>query len=146
MRNLPDDRQIYVSSRLWHEIYSKVNLPPFIFALHEGIDLSKYGDGLKKFYFTFIIVTPADKVNQAYTHYDKKERSADIAIAIPYDQAEKASESELIKLMEQAYLQGIDQLHQLRLKGEFDICAFRKDVEAIFSVDNWYELAMEPSH
>lgn len=144
MRNLPDERQIYVSSRLWHEIHPKVDLRPFIFGLHEGIDLSKYGEGLKKFYFTFIIVTPADKVNRPYTHYSRKEKAIDIAVAIPYEKAETATEEELIKMMEQAYLEGID-LIGTRIKRDFDVAAFRKDVEAIFAEDKWYERVIEPS-
>lgn len=138
MRDLPDDRQIYISSRLWHEIYEKVNLLPFIFVLHENIAFSKYGSGLKKFYFTFIIVPPTDKVDQPYVHFSKKERTADIAVAIPYDQAVSASGLELIKLMEKAYLEGID-LIGTRVKKDFDAAQFRKDVEAIFSVESWYE-------
>lgn len=145
MRNLPDERQIYVSSRLWHEIHPKVNLLPFIFGLHESIDLSKYGDALKKFYFTFIIVRPTDIVNQPYTHYSRKHKSIDIAVAIPYEEANLATGEEVIKLMEQAYLEGIN-LIGTRVKRDFDVAAFRKDVEAIFAEDNWYERVMEPSH
>ncbi len=141
MKELLDDRQIYISSRLWHEIYPKVDLTPFIFTLHEGIDLSKYGEGIKKFYFTFIIVKPDDKINLPYTHYSKNKEEVDIAIEIPYERAQKASEIELIQLMEEAYLRGIEQLKTLPVKGRFDVDRLKKDVEMIFSKDRWYEIA-----
>ena len=75
MREIPEDRQIYISGRLWHEVYPKVNLTPFIYVLHDGIDLSKYGKGLKKFYFTFIVVQPHDEINVPYACFDKKEKA-----------------------------------------------------------------------
>jgi len=141
MKELLDDRQIYVSSRLWHEIQPKVDLTPFIFKLHEGIDLSKYGEGIKKFYFTFIIVRPDDKINLPYCHYSKNKKEVDIAIEIPYEKAQEASKVELIQLMEEAYLKGIEKLKTLSVKGRFDVDKLKKDVERIFSRDKWYEMA-----
>jgi hypothetical protein len=146
MRELPKDRQIYVSARLWHEIVPKVRLAPFIYALHEGIDLSKYGSGLKKFYFTFLILKPENQLHFPGVYFNKKKRSAEIAVGINYDEAVKASKCELIKMMEKAYLEGIDMIGTIRLKDDFDIEKFKEDVKAIFSVDKWYELVMEPSN
>lgn len=139
MKELPEDRQIYISSRLWHEIHPKVDLTPFIFTLHEAIDLSKYGKGIKKFYFTFIIVKPDDEINHPYTHFNKKDKEADIAIKISYQKALEASEVELIHLMEDAYLKGIEKLKTLQVKGLFDFDKLKKDVEVIFSRKKWYE-------
>ena len=143
MRELPDDRQIYVSSRLWHEIHPKVNLTPFIFGLHEGIDLAKYGDGLNKFYFTFLILLPDNELFPPGTYFDEEKQEAEIAVAIDYDDAFNASEEELIKMMEEAYLKGIELIDTLPLKSEFDTQSFKEDVEAIFSQDKWYELITE---
>ncbi|MCB0633949.1 MAG: hypothetical protein KDD15_29665, partial [Lewinella sp.] len=80
------------------------------------------------------------------TYFDKKKRSAEIAVKIDYDKVEKASKEEIIEMMENAYLEGIDLISTLPLPANFDVAAFKKDVEAIFAVDKWYELAMEPSH
>ena len=145
MREIPEDRQIYISGRLWHEVYPKVNLTPFIYVLHDGIDLSKYGKGLKKFYFTFIVVKPHDEINVPYARFDKKRKAADIAVGIPYDLVEGASEKETIKLMEKAYLEGIGKLAELPIK-DFDFVGLKKDVEEIFSRDGWYERVVEYNH
>lgn len=144
MREIPEDRQIYVSGRLWHEIYPKVNLTPFIYVLHDTIDLGKYGKGLKKFYFTFIVVKPHDEINVPYARFDRKRKAADIAVKIPYHVVEGASEKETIQLMESAYLEGVDKLAELPIR-DFDSIGLKKDVEEIFSRDGWYELAIEPS-
>ena len=146
MKLIPEERQIYISARLWHEIQPKVRLAPFVYALHYGIDLSKYGDGLKKFYFTFLILRPERTLFPPGTYFDEEKRSAEIAVKIDYDKALHSSKEEIIKMMENAYLEGIDLISTLPLPGEFDVAAFRKDVETIFAVDKWYELAMEPSH
>lgn len=145
MKLIPNDRQIYVSARLWHEIHPRVDLAPFIFALHEGIDLSKYGNALDKFYFTFLMLLPKDKLFPPGTYYSKKKKSIEVAVAIDYEKAFNATQLELINMMENAYLEGIDMIGT-RIKKGFDIAQFKKDVQAIFSVDKWYELAMEPSH
>lgn len=139
MKELPNDRQIYISSRLWHEIHPKVDLTPFIFTLHEGIDLSKYGEGIRKFYFTFIIVKPNDIINRPYAHFNKKKREVDIAIKISYTKAEKASSSKLIRLMEDAFLQGIEKLKTLPLNAPFDVDQLQKDVKRIFSREGWFK-------
>ena len=145
MREIPEDRQIYISGRLWHEVYPKVNLTPFIYVLHDGIGLSKYGKGLKKFYFTFIVVKPHDEINVPYTRFDKELRAADIAVGIPYDLVESASEEETIGLMEKAYLEGIEKLGSLPIE-DFDVDSLKEDVEEIFSRDGWYERVVEYNH
>jgi hypothetical protein len=142
MSYLPDDRQIYVSARVWHEIYPKLNLSPFIHTLHEDIDLRKYGEGLQKFYFNFLVDLPKNKVLEPYKYYSRKNQEADISVRIPYNQMLSASEEEAIKLMENAYLRGIDQLKTFSLKNSFDVDGFKKDVEAIFAKEKWYEMAV----
>lgn len=141
MREIPEKRQIYISGRLWHEVYPKVDLTPFIYVLHDKIDIKKYGKGLKKFYFTFIVVKPHDEINVPYACFDKKEKAADIAVGISYSLVEHASQKETIKLMENAYLEGIEKLGELPIK-DFDAAALKKDVESIFSRDGWYEMAV----
>lgn len=142
MKLIPDDRQMYVSARLWHEIDSKVRLAPFIYALHDEIDLSKYGDKLDRFYFTFLILRPGRMLFQPGTYYSRKRKRIEVAVAIDYEKAFNATRPELIKMMEKAYLEGIEMIGS-RIKTGFDIDQFKKDVEAIFSIDKWYELVME---
>lgn len=139
MKTLPKDRQIYLSGRLWHEISPKVRIAPFIYALHEGIDLTKYGDGLEKFYFTFL-VQKTDFFKPA-KFYSQKKKEADISVEIPIEKVEAATEEKTIKLMEAAYLEGIDKLKTIKRLHNFDVDAFKKDVEAIFSKEKWYEIA-----
>lgn len=144
MELLPDDRQIYVSARLWHEIQPKVDVAPFINALHNGIDLTKYGDALDKFYFTFLILLPNRKRFLPGTYYSRKKKSIEVAVAIDYERAFTATRPELFEMMEQAYLEGIDMI-STRIKTGIDLGQFKKDVEAIFAVDKWYDRVMEPS-
>lgn len=143
MKLIPNDRQIYVSARLWHEIQSKIDVAPFNYALHEGINLFDYGRSVHKFYFTFLILLPSNKLFFPGIHYDGNRKSIEVAVAIDYEMAFHANPRELVKMMEQAYLEGIDLISTLSLVETFDGVAFRKDVEAIFAVEKWYERAME---
>ncbi len=139
IEEFPDDRQIYISARLWHEIQPKIDLQPFIFALHEGIDLTSYGNGLKKFYFTFLISLPGKSLWAPGTYFSRKREAAEIAVDIDYDRIREASKAETFELMEKAYLEGIDLIKTLPLKSSFDVDAFRQDVAAIFAKAGWYE-------
>jgi len=141
MKLLPKDRQLYVSGRIWHEILPKVDVSPFIYALHEGIDLCRYGSGLKRFYFSFIIMPPGEQINLPYARYDHSKRTADIAVAIPYEEAGSASPNEMIQLMETAYLQGIKKLAALDIP-DFDHSGFRQAVEKLFAKEGWYREAL----
>lgn len=139
MKEIPENQQIFVSGRLWHEIYPKVNVTPFIQALNEGIDLTKYGDGIQKFYFTFIVQN-RDFFKSA-KFYSTKKREADISVEIPIEKVETATNEETIKLMEEAYLEGIEKLKTIKRLHDFDVDAFKRDVEKIFSQEKWYEMA-----
>lgn len=140
MKLLPNDRQIYISARLWHEYQDKVNLTPFIFKLHHELELTKYGFGLQKFYFTFLVTKPNDFFVPVKI-FSKKKKEADISVEIPYEKIEAATREEAIKLMEEAYLKGIDKLAAVKSLADFDVAAFKKDVEAIFAKEKWYEIA-----
>lgn len=141
MKSIPDERQIYISGRLWHEIYPKMDIAPFIFALHEGIDLTKYGEGLKKLYFTFLVMPPDDQVLAPYQHYSAKKQEADISVRIPYEAVVNAAAPELLRLMEEAYLQGIERLKSYTaLVRDFDVDGLKRDVEKIFEKEGWYEM------
>ena len=141
MKSIPDERQIYISGRLWHEIYAKMDIAPFIFALHEGIDLTKYGEGLKKLYFTFLVMPPDDQVLAPYQHYSSKKQEADISVRIPYEAVVNAAAPELLRLMEEAYLQGVERLKSYTaLVRDFDVEWLKRDVEKIFEKEGWYEM------
>ena len=143
MKVIPNDRQIYVTARAWHEIWPKLQLQPFIFGIHEGIDLSKYGNSIIKFYFTFIVVQQDDNINLPYAVYDEKKQEVDLAIQIPYTAVLNATDSGVLKLMEHAYIEGIETLRTFELESPFDIDQFKKDVEAIFAQDKWHEKVMK---
>ena len=108
-----------------------------------GIDLSKYGDGLQKFYFTYLVLQPDNKLFGPGTYFSKKKRSAEVAVAIDYNTVLEASDLEVLQLMETAYLEGIDLIHTINLPAPFDIDAFKADVEAIFAQDKWHEKVMK---
>lgn len=135
---LSDDHQIYISGRIWHELYPKVNPTPFLRAVRKDIDLATYGEGISKFYFTFIAEKPDDVLDFSGTYFDPETKEAEIAVAIDYDKALKASEPTLYQMMGDAYLEGIDMLSSLLLSSEFDVALFKKDVKALFDREEWW--------
>lgn len=71
--------------------------------------------------------------------YSRKNRRAVIAVEMPYQDLFSASKEEVIRLMEVAYLEGIEQIADLRLTAPFDHQAFKADVQAIFAQEDWYK-------
>lgn len=140
MEAVQENNNIFISCRIWHEYQDKINLTPFINAIEDKITLSSYGEGLKEFYFTFLVTKPNDFFVPVKI-FNKKKKEADISVAIPFEQVEAASPEETIKLMEEAYLKGIDKLATIKSLADFDVATFKKDVEAIFAQENWYERA-----
>lgn len=136
---LPDERHIYVSMRVWHELYPKVDPAPFIYALYEGIDFESYGKGLRKFFLTFIVKKPHNHIHEAGRYYSRKKRALEVAIRLSYNDVTNATPEETFKLLEAAFLEGIDQIGEIKLPEPFDYKAFKKDVAAIFAKEEWYK-------
>lgn len=136
---LTEKQQFFISGRIWHELSPKVIPVIFRDVLRREIDLSKYGDGIAKYYFTFVAmkVTPNFK-SWVGAGYNRKLRHADIGIELPYEALFHTSQKETIQLMEKAFLEGIDLIPTLKLAGPFDQVAFKKDVEAIFAKEDWF--------
>jgi len=134
--------QLFFSGRIWHELLPKVRPSLFIKALRPRIDLSQYGKGIAKFYFTFVIM---EKLSPNFSDwvgsdYYPENASIDIGIRVPYQEVVDGDQSTVIKLMEKALLQGIDKIaeHEGELIAPFDYKAFKADVEAIFEEPDWY--------
>ena len=132
-----EEQQIHVSGRIAEELFPKVNPQLFADVLRREIDLSKYGEGVDKFYFTFSIL--GNTVLKFHgEHYSRKKRAVEIAVRVPLEETLSANQEETIRLMEKAYLEGIDLIGTLKLVAPFDHVAFKKDVEAIFANKDWY--------
>ncbi|MEL7252316.1 MAG: hypothetical protein AAFO03_28150 [Bacteroidota bacterium] len=135
---IPTERHIYVSGRVWHEVHPKVNPSPFIYKLYEEIDFESYGKGLSKFYFTFIVTQPQNKLHQPGRYFSRKKRALEVAIRLPYEEVYHASEEDTFRMLEAAFLQGIEQIGEVKLPAPFDFEAFKTDVAKIFEDKDWY--------
>lgn len=132
MTAIPDDRQFYVSGRIWHEALPKFDVAPLALALHAGMDLRDYGPGLGRFYLTFIVMPPDDDLHAPYIHLDAPSREADVAVALPYAAFMEADEGGAAALMAAAYLEGAAQVRDAGVKG-FDADAFTRDLADLFA-------------
>jgi hypothetical protein len=132
-----DKQQIHVSGRFVEEVFPKFNPGVFSDVLRREIDLSRYGEGVNKFYFTFVALGNTTLKFHGQ-HYSRKKRAVEIAVRVPLEAVLSANQEETIRLMEKAYLEGIDLIGTLPLVAPFDQMAFRRDVEAIFADKDWY--------
>jgi len=137
-----EKQSLFISGRIWHELYPKADPGLFLEVLRRQIDLSQYGKGIAKFYFTFVIM---EKLSPNFSDwvgsdYYPENASIDIGIRVPYQEVVDGDQSTVIKLMEKALLQGIDKIakHEEELIAPFDYKAFKADVEAVFEDADWY--------
>ncbi|MCG8328621.1 MAG: hypothetical protein MI974_13095 [Chitinophagales bacterium] len=130
--------QIHISCRIAERLFPKINPAIFSDVLRRKIKLSQYDNGILKFYFTFVamenMVLKFDGI-----YYSRKKRHLEVAVRIPFEEILAANQTETIHLMEKAFLEGIDLIATKKLAAPFDHQAFKKDVEAIFAQENWYE-------
>jgi hypothetical protein len=146
-QDLANEQQLFISGRIWHELYPKVNPGLFLKVLRQKIDLKKYGDGIAKFYFTFVVIenlTP-NFSNWVGSDYYPKKASIDIGIRMPYEEVVAGDKATVIELMEKAFLSGIDTIGKYELIAPFDHEAFKADVEAIFEKENWQKTEDSPT-
>jgi len=133
---------LFISGRIWHELYPKADPGLFLEVLRREIDLCKYGKGIAKFYFTFVIMEKLSPnfSNWVGSDYYPEKASIDIGIRVPYQDVVDADKKTVIKLMEKALLEGIDTIteHEQELVAPFDYAAFKADVETIFENPDWY--------
>ena len=148
LQELDKEQQLFISGRIWHELYPKVRPSLFLKVLRQKIDLKKYGEGIAKFYFTFVVI---EKLTPNFSgwvgsDYFPKKASVDIGIRVPYEEVVVGDEATVIKLMEKALLEGIDTIaaHERKFIAPFDYKAFKADVEAIFAEENWYKTEDTP--
>ncbi|MEO0683642.1 MAG: hypothetical protein AAFY76_00995 [Cyanobacteria bacterium J06649_11] len=132
-----EQEQLFLTGRISQKVYPKVWPTVFEDGLRPLIDLSKYGDGIKKFYFTFIVLEN-EVLEFTGSHYDHEERVLEVAIRIPLEELLEASQEEIIRRMEQTYLEAIAQIGEIELATPFDHTAFKADVEVAFTESNWY--------
>jgi hypothetical protein len=136
-----NEQQLFISGRIWHDLYPKADPGLFLEVLRREIDLSQYGDGIAKFYFTFVILEklPSNFSNWVGSDYYPEKASIDIGVRVPYQEVVDGDEKAVIKLMEKALLKGIDTIaeHEQELIAPFDYKAFRADVEAFFDKEDY---------
>ena len=140
IQDLAGEQQLFISGRIWHELYPKVDPGLFLKVLREQIDLRNYGEGITKFYFTFVVlekITP-NFSNWVGSDYYPDKASIDIGIRIPFQDVVEGDQRTVIKLMEQALLEGIGSIGDHDLITSFDHEAFKADVAAIFEDADWY--------
>lgn len=136
-----EKEQLHFSGRIWHELLPKIRPSLFNKALRPRIDLTKYGPGVAKFYFTFVVLeklTP-NFSNWVGSDYYPKKASIDVGVRVPYQEVVAGDKAAVIKLMEKAVLEGIDTIGEHKLVAPFDYLAFKADVAAIFAQEGWYE-------
>ena len=135
---LIENNPIQVSGRISEKVFPKVNPMIFRDTLQKVIRIVDYGDGILKFYFTFIamenMVLKFDGI-----YYSRKKRHLEVAVRIPFEEIVATNQTETIHLMEKAFLEGIGLIATKKLAAPFDHQAFKQDVEAIFAQEDWYK-------
>ncbi|MEL6928781.1 MAG: hypothetical protein AAFO95_09110 [Cyanobacteria bacterium J06600_6] len=132
-----EQEQLFVTGRISQEVYPEVWPAVFEDALRPVIDLAKYGEGVQKFYFTFIVLSNTVLEFEG-EHYDEEGQVVEIAIRIPLEELLGTTQEATIRCMEQKYLEAIDRIGEMEVGDSFDHLAFSADVEAVFAESDWY--------
>ena len=129
----------------WHEIADKLNVLPIEQALNEHIDLSNYGTGVRRIYFTYIAVRPTNTIHENEARYLAKSKTLDLSLQLSYEHVLTAEPARVLHMMAALFLVSIDLYERFRIK-EFDEENFRQDVRNLFEQRGWIagQLEIQP--
>lgn len=134
------DRRINIGLIAWHELSDKIKAVGFEDTLNENIDLSTYGEGVEKYYFTFIVVKPTNTIHEEELFFNPEKKELSISLKLNYEEVEAASKDKMMELMSALFLKGLDQANDLEIP-DFDVEKLREDAERLFLEKRWVKEA-----
>lgn len=131
--------QSFVFHRVaWHEVSKQIQTAPIAEAINNNIDLYQYGTSVQKIEFTFLAVQPTNAIHENTARYIKKDKTIEIALKLSYPHLTSANQEKIFQIMAALFLVSIDLYHQFDLE-DFNIKAFKADVEKVFQSKAWLQ-------
>lgn len=135
------------TSVTWHEVSDKLvssNLDLIRQTLNQNISLHSYGTGIKEIAYIFVAVRPSNTIHGESMRYSKAKKEVFIKKKLPYELVEAYSESEVLSLMTNTYLQSLQDLSKRKIP-DFDSKQLYLDVQQLFKAKGWLSGSETPS-
>ncbi len=104
--------------------------------LLKNIDLSTYGDGLKKIVFVPMGVAKDDPIHKEKAQYSSRSKKLEIHKHLSIENFDKITEKEFLKNTAQAFYNAIQIIKKRSIKN-FDTNGFLKAIESLFIKKGW---------
>lgn len=105
--------------------------------LNQHLKLSTYGEGLIGIAFIYIVTPPIDMIHHDEIIYRPKKKELYIEMRLSYEKVATASESEVLQMMAQKYLQTFQDKSLWKKLKDFDCEGFSRDLQHLFEGQEW---------
>lgn len=137
--NKDNTKDFYFTSITWHEVSDKVvftNLNVIRQSLNQNISLRSYGTGVHEIAYVFVALRPTNTLHGEMMRYYKTKKEVFIQKKLPFELVEAYSETEVLNLMANTYLQSLEDLIKRKI-SDFDTKQLCTDVQQLFLTKGW---------
>ncbi len=106
--------------------------------LNDSLRLSDYGD-ITGIAFIFIVTAPEDVIHSEMFRWSRAKKTLEVHTRLPFEAVESASQSEVLHLMAQKYLQTMQERLPKKKIPQFDGERFITDLRQLFEKQGWLE-------
>lgn len=131
----------------WHEVSAKIvstNLDLIRQSLNQNISLRSYGTGVHEIAYIFVAIRPTNTLHGEMMRYYKAKKEVFIQKKLPFELVEAYTESEVLSLMANTYLQSLEDLTKRKI-SDFDIKQLHTDVQQLFQTKGWLNVVETPA-
>ena len=137
----------FFTSITWHEVSDKVVFPNLNLireALNQNISLCSYGTGIHEIAYIFVAIRPTNTLHGEMMRYYKAKKEVFIQKKLPFELVEAYTESEVLSLMGNSYLQSLQDLIKRKI-SDFDTKQLHTDVQKLFQTKGWLNVVETPA-
>lgn len=131
----------------WHEVSAKIistNLDLIRQSLNQAISLRSYGTGVHEIAYVFVALRPTNTLHGEMMRYYKTKKEVFIQKKLPFELVELYTESEVLSLMANTYLQSLQDLIKRKI-SDFDTKQLYTDVQQLFQTKGWLNEVETPA-
>jgi hypothetical protein len=106
--------------------------------LNGSLQLGDYGD-ITGIAFIFIVTSPDDAIHTEMFRFNRAKKTLEVHMRLPFEAVESASQSEVLHMMAQKYLQTMQERLPKKKIPHFDWERFVNDLRQLFEKQGWLE-------
>jgi hypothetical protein len=122
-----------LTSIVSHEVQDKIDTNPMESLLNSKVNLSDYGNSIKKIYFVIIVVQPENKLHENKVEFHSDTGTLEVALQLSYKHVVNSNIKEIQDMMTALFLSAINLYQEIR-EIDFDWKKYKIDLTGILNL------------